>query len=306
MSKTNHGVVLQTRACNVAISAIAAFVILLSIGSAPGGAVAAPLSQEDFHSKVTEIYDFEPRNLKKDEVAAKSGQLDTFWSSASAAPQETLPLLRRELADPSNSAFFHYDGAKLLLSLSKEREDGELALQSISKADLRSLQPTDYLRTVHRLASIGLDSREAAFHILAFPQFQSFIVQHALTLGQNYSLIYMLFPMDVSKFSGDLLSHLASETDVTSQKSLLLAIWYTATPAGEAALKSFAENKDMPEESRTYASGLIVRKSSFLGALSFESKASLQEARRKIMCRPISDEALGEFDQITAKIRAKL
>ena len=37
----------------------------------------------------------------------------------------------------------------------------------------------------------GFDTREAAFRVLAFPDFKAFIPQHALTLGQNYSLIYI-------------------------------------------------------------------------------------------------------------------
>jgi len=42
-----------------------------------------------------------------------------------------------------------------------------------------------------------------------------------------------------------------------------------------------------------------------LGSFSLSSAESLREERRKIMQRPISDEALIEFDQVTFKLIAK-
>src|SRR5882672_6454522 len=149
-----------------------------------GLAAAAPGSEAEFHSKVLALYGFEPHKLKDAEMKVKSDQLDHFWSMAKADPVNILPLLRRELADPSNSAFFFYDGSKLLLSLSKDRADQLLALRSIPKADLMGIQHDDYLRTIKWFANNGFDTREAAFRILAFPDFKAFIPQHALTLGQ--------------------------------------------------------------------------------------------------------------------------
>src|SRR6266513_897069 len=136
-----------------------------------GLAIAGPISASEFHSKVIELYSFEPHKLKEAEMKAKADQLDRFWTLVKADSENTLPLLRRELEETSNSAFFLYDGSKLLLSLSKDRSDQALALRSIPKADLQGIQHADYLRTVHWFASNGFDTREAAFRILAFPDF---------------------------------------------------------------------------------------------------------------------------------------
>ena len=282
--------------------AIRAFAALLLIAAVP--AIADPISQPDFHSKVVELYSFEPHKLASAEMQAKSGQLDQFWAMVKADPPNTLPLLRRELETPSNSAFFFYDGSKLLLALSTDRSDQALALRSIAKADLRGVQRSDYLNTVHWIASKGFDTREAAFRILAFPDFKAFIPQHALTLGQDYSLICMLFPMDETRFVSDLATALSAERSPQTQKSLLLALWYTATPAGNAAIKAFANNPDNQSEATTYATSLMERTTG-LGSFSLSSAESLREERRKVMQRPISDEALIEFDQLTAKILAK-
>lgn len=259
------------------------------------------MSASEFHAKVLALYGFEPHKLNQADMQAKSVQLDRFWSFVSADPAHTLPLLRRELEDPSNSAFFFYDGSKLVLSLSKDRSDQALALRAIPKADLLGIQHTDYLQTVHWFASKGFDTREAAYRILAFPNFRAFIPQHVLTLGQDYALIYMLFPMDETLFVADLAKQLSLQRNVQSQKSLLLALWYAATPAADAAIEKFVDTQDNPAEARTYAKALLSRNAS-LGSFSFSSAQSLREERRKVMQRPISDEALIEFDELTAKI----
>jgi hypothetical protein len=271
-----------------------------------GTALAVPISASDFHAKVVALYSFEPHRLKDAEMEAKSVQLDKFWSDAKADASNTLPLLRKELADPSNSAFFFYDGSKLLLSLSKDKSDLALALRSIPKADLQGIQHTDYLLTVKSFASNGFDTRDAAFRVLAFPDFKAFIPAHALTLGQNYALIYMLFPMKESLFASDLTRRLATEKQLDSQKSLLLALWYLATPEAKTAMAAFANDAGKNAEARSYAKLLLARKSSGLGlARLFSSEEALREERRKVMMRPISDEALMELDQLTLKIIAK-
>src|SRR5262245_1622055 len=272
---------------------------------ATGVAIAAPETQAQFHSKVMALYGFEPHKLKDPEMKAKSDQLDHFWASVKADTSNLLPLLRRELADTSNSAFFHYDGSKLLLSLSKDRSDRLLALRSIPKADLNGIQHDEYLRTIKWFAGEGFDTREAAFRILAFPDFKAFIPQHALTVGQNYSLIYMLFPLDESIFAKDLASQLSKQRNTESLKSLLLALWYTATTDGKSAIKTFADASNSPLEAKAYAKKLLERKVSPLSFITISSEPSLRAERRKVMQRPISDEALMEFDSLTAKILAK-
>lgn len=285
--------------------AILKHTIIVLVCLASSIAFAEPSSQAQFHSRVVTLYSFEPNKLNSVEMKVKSDQLDQFWSAAKADPANTLPLLRKELADPSNSAFFYYDGSKLLLSLSKDRADQLLALRSIPKADLAGIQHDDYLRTIKWFSNNGFDTREAAFRILAFPDFKAFIPQHALTLGQNYSLIYMLFPLAETTFSADLAKRITTERDVQALKSLLLALWYTVTPDGNAAIKDFSVNPSAPEEARVYAKSLLGRKIAPVGNLSLSSIQSLRDERRKVMQRPISDEALMEFDSLTAKIIAK-
>lgn len=271
-----------------------------SVGFAAGG----PSSPVQFHSKVAELYNFEPQKLGEAEMKAKSDQLDQFWNMVKADAAGMLPLLRKELTNTQNPSFFFYDGSKLLLSLSTEQGDRMVALAAIPRADLRGVDHSDYLRTVQSLASNGLDTRQAAFRILSYPDFKAFIPQHALTLGQNYSLIYMLFPMDEKLFLRDLIDRLASEKEPTAQKSLLLALWYASISEGSLALENFAKRPDVAPNVVAYAKDLLNKRRTFASA-SPSGESALRDERRRVMRRPISDEALIEFDKLTAKLFAK-
>jgi hypothetical protein len=274
----------------------------LAIACVGGGHLAhAAESDAAFRARATSLYDFEPHKLSQQEMESKSAELDRFWDSIKANPQATLPLLRQLLRDPSQSAFFYYDGSKLLLSLSEASDDLALVARSIPRADLRGIDSADYLRITHWLASKGQDTREAAFRILAYPEFTAFIPQHALTLGQDYSLIYMLFPMEEGTFVDDLVRRLASEAAPKSQRSILLALWYSGTPGARDALIRYAAGSG---EVRAYAAQLLARKPASGGGSS-SSLQQLRDERRSVMSRPISDEALIEFDRLTASIMAK-
>lgn len=272
--------------------------------SLPGIAHSEPVNGPELHAKVRELYSFQPHKLSDSEIQAKSDALDRFWSFVKANSGEALPLLRDELQNAENPNFFFYDGAKLLLSLSEDRSSRALALRAMAKVDLQDIDSTDYLRTVHSLARQGLDTREAALHVLDDPDFTAIIPLHALTLGQDFCLIYMLYAQTDVPFEADLVARLQSETRPTSQKSLLQALWYTVTPTGHQAIAKFIDRPDVTPEVAQYGRDLLARKAGL--TLSLSSAATLRKERERVMQRPISDEALGEFDNLTRKLLAKL
>ena len=132
------------------------------------------------HERVLATYDFAPHSLSKEDISVKSKKLDTFWTDVKANQATYLPALRNELVRPDAPAFFEYDGAKLLLSLSKLRSDESIALSAINHANLADLQYTDYFLTVHAMSVDGLDTTTAALKILEDDKFQAYIPQHAL------------------------------------------------------------------------------------------------------------------------------
>jgi hypothetical protein len=273
--------------------------------------VTAPALSQDvvaIRKEIRSTYSFSPHELTSQQITEKSKAIDAFWARAKAQKNSFLPALRTELASVDAPPFFLYDGSMLLLSLSDTPADRRLVLKAIAHCDLRDVQPTEYFRQVHRLATLGEDSTEAAFHILGAPKFTVYIPQHALTLGQNYALIYMMLPVDPSCWIAPAISRLEVEMDSTAQKSLLLLIWYAQTKEADAIIAAWAAATDKPAASRDYARELLAKNSNAeflaLGSGLPQSVDSIREERRELMKR-VSDEALIELDRKTAQLAAK-
>ena len=284
--------------------------VVLALGILTAFMMAPAVAQDDaaLRQEIRATYSFSPHELTSQQISEKSGVLDAFWARAKARKDVYLPVLRSELARADTRPFFLYDGSMLLLSLSDTPSDRRVALKAIARCDLRDVQHTEYFRQVHRLATLGEDTTEAALHILGEPKFTAFIPQHALTLGQDYALVYMVLPVDPARWLALALSRLAAETDPTAQKSLLLLAWYAQTREADAAILALAAATDKPAASREYARGLLARNSN-AGLLAtvmalFRSEKSLRAQRRELMKR-VSDEALIELDQKTAQLAAK-
>ncbi len=264
--------------------------------------------QASFHDRVIAVYSFLPRTLDNPRLEAKSKELDAFWEEVKRRGPVGLSDLRKELARDDLPVFFNYDGAKLLLSLSKSRQDRVLALAAISKTELRDVQWADYFYTVHSLAMDGLDSSEAALKILGEDKYQVLVPQHALTLNQELCLLYLLMPTDESFYLEKAEKRLFEEKSITAQKSLLGLLGYSVTLRGDAAIARFASDSKQPDEARTYATKIIsATKSMGCGSivgLSFISYTSLKEDQRNLFGR-VSDEALYDIRRVQLKLRCK-
>jgi hypothetical protein len=253
--------------------------------------------------QVRATYAFAPHELTTEQIAEKSKVLDAFWTDARSRKSAYLPVLRSELARTDTSPFFRFDGSMLLLSLSDAPADRRVALGAIARCDLRDIQSTDYFREVHRLASLGEDTTDAALHILSDPEFKASVPQHALLLGQNYALVYMLLPIDHAVWLPRVLARLAAEQDLQAQKSLLLVAWYAQTGEADAGITAFANDASKPDESRQYAREMSARTAGLLGSArsTRPTEEAIRAARRETMKR-VSDEALGELDEQTAQL----
>ena len=178
----------------------------------------------------------------------------------------------------------------------------------MARCDLRDVQTRDYFLQVHRMAALNEDTTPAAFHVLEQPKFTVNIPQHALTLAQNYVLVYLLLPTNLDYWLQPAIDHLRAEQDETAQKSLLLLLWYAQTESADRALSAFAGDAGKPSSSRGYAQELLHRKDNVglmprAEALSM-SDASLRLKRRERL-KAVSDEALIDLDDDTLLLVAK-
>lgn len=292
---------IATKATRIACIRRFAVVSILMCATVSGASASVSL-----HESVVALYSFSPHLITKEEQVKRSKDLDAFWSSIKTGGAGALAGLREELARADSSPYFSYDGAKLLLSLSKSSADRALALKSIERADLSDIQYDDYFWTIHEFSVDGMDTTEAAFKILGDDKFKVDVPQHALILDQEMSFLYLLLPTKEAYFLERAEQRLFSETSVVAQKSLLTLIGSTVTKSGDDAIARFAAAPEQPEESRNYAQKIIkttrdMESIAILG-LSVSSYESLKEDQRKLFGR-VSDEALGEWEHLRLKIR---
>jgi hypothetical protein len=260
-------------------------------------------TQAEMHKRVIEVYNFSPHKLTDAGRSAKSTEMDGFWNEVKAHQDLELPLLRAELANSSNPAFFMSDGSSLLLSLSKEPTDGVLAAEAMSHADLVDVVPRAYFYAVHSLSVQGVDTTKAALHILDDPRFAVSVPQHAMTLDQPMSLAYLLLPVDEEKWMHAAQQRFANEKDETAQKSLLLLFFYSQTQEGDSAIRSTvndsARSDAVRKDAQKYignAKAALTMKTSVKG-----SEASIRAERRKRLAA-VSDEAIDDMQEMTVRL----
>ena len=280
-------------------------VALLAMMASAGVGLGQPTS---IHQQIQQVYNFQPHLLSNQQIQQKSPVLDQFWAKAKAEPSVYVPALRQELADFRNPPFFLYDGSMLLLRLSDTPADRKIALAAIAHCDLRDVQAKDYFLQVHRMATLDEDTTAVAFHVLEHRDFKVFIPQHALTLGQNYVVIYLLLPTDQDYWLRPAIARLTTERDQTAQQTLLLLLWYAQTDAADEAITAFASDVSKPSTSRSYAQKIMHIRDKVgpqqRAEASRWTEASLRQKRRERL-RAVSDEALLELDDYTLMLAAK-
>jgi hypothetical protein len=263
-------------------------------------------TQPAMHNRVLSLYSFSPSKISKTQQSQKSLQMDQFWKDVKADPEITLPLLRVELADTSNPSFFMMDGASLLLSLSKETADADLAARAIPRADLKDVVPSVYFSTVHDLSIAGADTTQAGLHILDDPTFRVPLPQHAMTLSQPISLVYLLLPVDQNLWLQAALDRFASEKDEVAQISLLTLFFFSQTKEGDQVLATTAQDSNRSEIVRNEAAKWIkVAKDVPAAKLSkvkiLGSEEQIRERRAKRL-GSVSDESLSDVQDMTTRI----
>src|SRR5260370_17109359 len=271
------------------------------------GASAAGAQSGSIHQQIEQTYNFQPHLLSSQQITDKSAVLDQFWRKAKAEPSLYVAALRQELGDFKNPPFFLYDGSTLLLSLSNTPADRKIALAAMARCDLRDVQPDEYFRQVHHMATLNEDTTAAAFHVLEDPNFKVFIPQHVLTLGQTYVLIYLLLPTAQHYWLQPAIDRLKGESDQTAHQRLLLLLWKAQTDVADGAIAAFAYDANQPSSSRTFARERVQRKDKIAlkqRTLALSSTEASLRRKRSERLKAVSDEALIELDQYTVMLMA--
>jgi hypothetical protein len=209
-------------------------------------------SQNEFHQKVAALYNFSPCTLDEEQKRAKGPQLDAFWNYVKENPKLRLPFLREELRTMKSNGFFLYDGSSLLMKLSKERSDLDLAVQSLARVDLCGIDLSDYFIKTYLLAIQGIDVWPMMKRIAERPDFHVYLPDYKLTLSQDYALLFLSLLVDDAFWLDGMIAKLDTEKNSRSSRALVTAIAFSVTKKGQQAIERCSkENPD--EKVRAYA-----------------------------------------------------
>lgn len=260
---------------------------------------------QSLSNDIESIYNFEPSKLTDKEQEIKMPLLDKFWDQVKSDTTKYLPLLRVELTATGHNPYFYYDCSTLLLSLTNNKSDKELAIEAISKCDINDISRKVYVKTLNNLANEGFDVTKAAIKILADEEYSFYIPQHAMTFNQGYCLAYMLLPQQNLNYIDTLITIFKTQK-ATSQKSIVTTLWFAYTCKGDSFLKSILIDNAIGKEVREYTKKILgyIKLSKdqqvYLEAISKEEIENL----RKDALKRFSDEAIEELD-MTTRIQRK-
>jgi hypothetical protein len=262
-----------------------------------------PQSQSEMHTRVIALYNFHPSKVSDDERKAKSKEMDIFWDEMKAKPEITLPLLRAELLDESDPAFFVTDGAELLSSLSQTIADKQLIGSVLPRVDLNDTQSGSYFYMVHTLACDGIDVTKAALHVLDEPRFKVSVPQHAMTLDLTMSLMYLLLSMKEDLWVKAAVDRFSTESSLDAKVALVSALFYAQTDESDAALTRIAADTNQPEAVRDEAKTLLAEaRKTAKSVLPIRGTVLEIRAQRRKRLQAVSDEAIDDVQWMTRKI----
>jgi hypothetical protein len=260
-------------------------------------------TQVQMHARIVALYNFHPAKLTDAQRQAKSAEMDAFWTAVKTDPAHLLPMLRTELRDTSDPAFFMTDGSGLLLELSKAAPDKDLALAAMSRSDLADVDNGHYYYEIHDLSVEGFDTTAAALHILDDPTFTVPVPAHAMMLDQSMSLVYLLLPVDADKWMPAAQRRFETEKNETAQKSLLMLFFYLQTSDGDRLIAAAANDSARPEAIRKDAKRYIDDENNAIKEKAeVKGTESTIRADRKKRLRAVSDEAIDDVNDMTLRL----
>jgi hypothetical protein len=228
--------------------------------------------------------------------------MDDFWKKVTENKDKYLDELRKELKDANNPTFFLYDGGHLLLSLTKSKDDYQIALDAMTKGNLQDIDRADYVRTINFFAVNGLNTTEAALKIIPEENFVAYIPQHAMSLDLGLSLRFMLLPINSDLYIRSVIEKMKTIKNPMTTIFLLNFLLYTCTCEGDRVIQEYSEDKNQDESVREKATQLV-KKNKVKRTDNPSRYGDLVKKRREILSR-VSDEALDELNDVSRDLKA--
>lgn len=190
------------------------------------------------------------------------------------------------------------------MSLSKSKDDKIIAANAVAKCDLADVDRREYVTTLNRLASEGINVTTGAVKILNDTSFGFAIPQHAMNFSQDLCLTYMLLPEN-REFYIDTLVVLFKSAPPRSQESIIKTLWFAYSCKGDSLIVAAINDKYLNVEVRKTAQKMMSTKDlseDQIQQIRSMNKDQPEESRKALLHR-FSDEAAGELIMSTIILR---
>lgn len=258
---------------------------------------------QSFHERVKATYNFTPSELSDTERQKKSDILDSLWSYVKGDTEAHLPELRKELKTSDDNNFFYFDGSQLLLSLTNIPGDLEIAYKAVKKCDIASIQGGPYVEMLHLFAAHGYNTTDEALKIIDAKNFSAYFPMHVMTLEKNLSLMFSLTALDNKIYLDKILDKLKKITDTADIKQVIDFLSYVCDCRADSAIKACVNNMSLPASLRIYAKEDMVPDTVKTENNAEKFKKLLEERKKNLTTRGVSDEALDDIVQETAEMK---
>lgn len=274
----------------------------ITVGSKPA------MNQAEFHDLVTQTYWLDPKK-QKDPKYLEGGtrRLDAFWEKAMADRAGFAPLLAAELQRADQPANFYLDAPLLLHMIDPDVAMGQIGAAGLLKVDFKqvSLNPGNYVLATNLLMGDGVDTTDAALHLLDHKDHQFGVNEfpHYFEYEKIEALVWMLFGMEEQKFVPKLAARLQTETDNYNLGAIIHALWESVTPEGWAALRAYAKGPCKNKDACAYAREMLAHTGDDPPAKGLVAD-DLRAKRRKIAMKPFVHDSYIAFHTLSDDLAA--
>ncbi|ALI99613.1 hypothetical protein [Rufibacter tibetensis] len=264
-------------------------------------AISSSCFGQELHNGIEKVFNFYPHKLTSEEQKALYPKLDNFFDLVIKDKEKYLEPLRTELRSEGNNPYFYFDGGVLLLEISRDPKDIQLAADALVKSDLKDLPGDMYLQLLLSLSLKGADIIDPALHILDDTTFNAFIPQHVLTLKYGEGLKFLLPRYKPDLYVGKLISKYEQIRAPDKKLTCIDLFVYANSCQADEFLETQLQDSQQPRIVQEKISETI-KIAKVSRSENGNKYSKLFDERKRILSR-ISDEAIYELNNVTLKMR---
>lgn len=193
-----------------------------------------------------EIYGFNPKELSDEEQTKKMSELDKFWDVVVKDPKNGVPCVEKLIHDEQKDRYFCFDAASLLFSLKNGDKYQAAIVEGLQKTDLSILALASYVDMCCALGRNHVDISVLAANLLACPDPNIFIVQHALTLNGIDASLFLFNTMDSTKAEQTLIETINNGSPLAKHNAAVV-LNLLSTDNGDKFLNDMMDKKQLSD-----------------------------------------------------------